>query len=80
MAASAAAVSAADEKKAWLILAWVSTVAGNLSLLGSAANIIVCEQARRAPELGYTLSFWSHLKFGVPSTLIVTAIGLTLIR
>ncbi|XP_030934082.1 silicon efflux transporter LSI2-like [Quercus lobata] len=80
VAVSAAAVSAANEKKAWLILAWVSTVAGNLSLLGSAANIIVCEQARRAPELGYTLSFWSHLKFGVPSTLIVTAIGLTLIR
>ncbi|KAL4595097.1 hypothetical protein ACB092_12G067400 [Castanea dentata] len=80
VAASAAAISAADEKKAWLILAWVSTVAGNLSLLGSAANLIVCEQARRGPQLGYTLSFWSHLKFGVPSTLIVTAIGLTLIR
>nr|POF03067.1 putative transporter arsb [Quercus suber] len=57
VAASAAAVSAVDEKKTWLILAWVSTVAGNLSLLGSAANIIVCEQARRAPQLGYTLSF-----------------------
>ncbi|KAL4595101.1 hypothetical protein ACB092_12G067500 [Castanea dentata] len=80
VAASAAAVSAADEKKAWLILAWVSTVAGNLSLLGSAANFIVCEQAHQAPQLEYTLSFWSHLKFGVPSTLIVTAIGLTLIR
>ncbi|GAV79319.1 CitMHS domain-containing protein [Cephalotus follicularis] len=80
VAASAAAISAADEKKSWLILAWVSTVAGNLSLLGSAANLIVCEQARRAPHFGYTLSFWNHLKFGVPSTLIVTAIGLTLIR
>ncbi|KAG6649845.1 silicon efflux transporter LSI2-like [Carya illinoinensis] len=72
--------SAANEKKAWLILAWVSTTAGNLSLLGSTANIIVCEQASQAPHLGYNLSFWSHLKFGVPSTLIVTAIGLTLIR
>uniref|UniRef100_A0A5B6YPT9 Putative transporter arsB n=1 Tax=Davidia involucrata TaxID=16924 RepID=A0A5B6YPT9_DAVIN len=80
VAASAAAISAANEKKAWLILAWVSTVAGNLSLLGSAANLIVCEQARRTPHLGYTLSFWSHLKFGVPSTLIITAIGLTLIK
>lgn len=80
VAASAAAISPADEKKAWLILAWVSTVAGNLSLLGSAANLIVCEQARRAPILGYNLSFWNHLKFGVPSTLIVTAIGLALIR
>lgn len=80
VAASAAAISAAEEKKAWLLLAWVSTVAGNLSLLGSAANLIVCEQARQAPYLAYTLSFWSHLKFGVPSTLLVTAIGLTLIR
>ncbi|KAM2384589.1 hypothetical protein ACFXTH_042002 [Malus domestica] len=80
VAASAALISAAEEKKAWLLLAWVSTVAGNLSLLGSAANLIVCEQARQSPQLAYTLSFWSHLKFGVPSTLIVTAIGLTLIR
>ncbi|KAM2030952.1 hypothetical protein FF2_041517 [Malus domestica] len=80
VAASAALISAAEEKKAWLLLGWVSTVAGNLSLLGSAANLIVCEQARQSPQLAYTLSFWSHLKFGVPSTLIVTAIGLTLIR
>ncbi|KAI6696336.1 hypothetical protein NL676_016455 [Syzygium grande] len=49
VAASAAAISAAEEKKSWLILAWVSTIAGNLSLLGSAANLIVCEQARRDP-------------------------------
>ncbi|GMJ14942.1 hypothetical protein like AT1G02260 [Hibiscus trionum] len=80
VAASAAAMSASREKKAWLILAWVSTVAGNLSLLGSAANLIVCEQAHRVPHIGYTLSFWNHFKFGFPSTLIVTAIGLTLIR
>ncbi|XP_042477278.1 silicon efflux transporter LSI2 [Macadamia integrifolia] len=79
VAASAAAISSADEKKAWLILAWVSTVAGNLSLLGSAANLIVCEQARRS-SFGYTLSFFSHLKYGLPSTLIVTTIGLLLIR
>ncbi|EOY23249.1 Citrate transporter-like domain - like 3 [Theobroma cacao] len=80
MAASAALISTAFEKKAWLILSWVSTVAGNLSLLGSAANLIVCEQACRVPNLGYTLTFWSHLKFGVPSTLLVTAIGLILIK
>uniref|UniRef100_F6H3F3 Citrate transporter-like domain-containing protein n=1 Tax=Vitis vinifera TaxID=29760 RepID=F6H3F3_VITVI len=80
VAASAAMISKGQEKRAWLILAWVSTVAGNLSLMGSAANLIVCEQARRSRFYGYTLSFWSHLKFGVPSTLIVTAIGLLLIR
>nr|KYP41775.1 Putative transporter arsB [Cajanus cajan] len=80
VAASAAAISPDYEKKAWLILAWASTVAGNLSLLGSAANLIVCEQARRAPNIAYTLTFWNHLKFGLPSTLVITAIGLTLIR
>ncbi|KAG6743331.1 hypothetical protein POTOM_054285 [Populus tomentosa] len=76
--ASVTAISPGEEKKAWFILAWVSTVAGNLSLLGSAANIIVCEQALRA-QPSYNITFWSHLKFGVPSTLIVTVIGLALI-
>lgn len=79
VAASAAAISPAEETRAWLILAWVSTVAGNLSLLGSAANLIVCEQARRS-QFGYNLSFFGHLRFGLPSTLIVTAVGLYLIR
>lgn len=80
VAASAAAISKTEEKKAWLMLAWVSTVAGNLSLLGSAANLIVCEKARRAQPSGYTLSFWTHLKFGLPSTIIVTAVGLAVIN
>ncbi|EMS60844.1 Putative transporter arsB [Triticum urartu] len=79
VAASAAAISPASERKAWLILAYVSTVAGNLTLLGSAANLIVCEQARRAQFFGYNLSFWSHLRFGVPSTIVVTAIGLLIV-
>ncbi|CAN8306462.1 unnamed protein product [Cochlearia groenlandica] len=77
---AASAAAGEEEKKAWLLLAWVSTVAGNLTLLGSAANLIVCEQARRAVSHGYTLSFTKHLKFGLPSTLIVTAIGLVLIK
>ncbi|KAJ1281678.1 hypothetical protein BS78_04G324100 [Paspalum vaginatum] len=80
VAASAAAISPDAETNAWLILAWTSTVAGNLSLLGSAANLIVCEQARRSQHYGYTLSFFSHLRFGFPATLIVTGIGLLLIR
>ncbi|XP_062220785.1 silicon efflux transporter LSI2-like [Phragmites australis] len=80
VAASAAAISPAAETNAWLILAWTSTVAGNLSLLGSAANLIVCEQARRSEQYGYTLSFFSHLQFGFPATLIATGIGLLLIK
>nr|POF03072.1 putative transporter arsb [Quercus suber] len=80
VAAAAGAISLSYDHKAWLMLSWVSTVAGNLSLPGSTANLIVCEQASRAPHLTYNLSFWKHLKFGVPFTLIVTAIGLTLIH
>ncbi|CAL4928589.1 unnamed protein product [Urochloa decumbens] len=79
VASAAALISPAAVTRSWLLLAWVSTVAGNLSLLGSAANLIVCEQARRAPRNAYDLTFWNHLVFGVPSTLIVTAIGIPLI-
>ncbi|CAN6284035.1 unnamed protein product [Urochloa humidicola] len=79
VAASAATISASAVTRSWLLLAWVSTVAGNLSLLGSAANLIVCEQARRAQRNAHDLSFWSHVVFGVPSTLIVTAMGIPLV-
>ncbi|EEF49080.1 arsenite transport protein, putative [Ricinus communis] len=47
----------------------------DISLVGSAANMTVCEQARRAPTFAHNLSFWSHLKIGVPSTIIVTVAG-----
>ncbi|XP_074556761.1 silicon efflux transporter LSI2-like [Curcuma longa] len=80
IAASASLISPAEEMRAWLMLAWVSTVAGNLSLLGSAANLIVCEQARRVQYFAYNLSFFSHLRFGVPSTIVVTGIGLLLVK
>uniref|UniRef100_J3N4M8 Citrate transporter-like domain-containing protein n=1 Tax=Oryza brachyantha TaxID=4533 RepID=J3N4M8_ORYBR len=79
VAAAAATISAAAVTRSWLLLAWVSTVAGNLSLLGSAANLIVCEQARRATRNAYDLTFWSHVIFGLPSTLVVTAVGIPLI-
>ncbi|KAA8539937.1 hypothetical protein F0562_026629 [Nyssa sinensis] len=62
VAASAFAISPDYVQKAWLLLAWVSTVAGNFSLLGSAANLIVCEQAQRAQHLG--LSFASKVPSG----------------
>lgn len=56
----------------WVALAWVTTVAGNLTLIGSVANLIVAEGARETHSLG----FREHLRFGVPSTLAVTAAGL----
>lgn len=58
--------------QAWLLLAASSTLAGNLTLFGSVANLITVEAANR---LGYSLSFWDHLKFGLPLTLMTLAIA-----
>ncbi|MCO5554198.1 hypothetical protein L7F22_007726 [Adiantum nelumboides] len=78
--AASAVQSGESESRAWLMLAWASTVGGNLTLVGSAANIIVSEQAAKAKSLGYDLTFFSHLLFGFPSTVIIAAAGLLLIR
>lgn len=60
-----------DATQDWLLLAAGSTLAGNLTLFGSVANLIVVEAA--AAE-GYRLSFWQHLRFGLPLTLITLAL------
>lgn len=60
------------DRQAWLLLAASSTLAGNLTLFGSVANLIVAEAAGK---LGYPLSFWEHLRFGLPLTLITVAIA-----
>jgi Na+/H+ antiporter NhaD/arsenite permease-like protein len=59
----------ADALLAWALLSWASTVAGNLTLLGSVANLIVAERAKAA----YTLSFTEYLKVGLPSTILLLA-------
>jgi Na+/H+ antiporter NhaD/arsenite permease-like protein len=56
-----------SDAKSWLLLAAASTLAGNLTLFGSVANLIVAEAAI---ELGYKFSFWQHLRFGLPLTLL----------
>jgi Na+/H+ antiporter NhaD/arsenite permease-like protein len=58
---------AAGDTQGWLLLASASTLAGNLTLLGSVANLIVAEAARRE---GYKLGFLEHLRFGLPVTLL----------
>ncbi|PMB47839.1 anion transporter [Fischerella thermalis CCMEE 5205] len=58
---------AKDDTLSWLLLAAASTLAGNLTLFGAVANLIVVEAAA---ELGYKLTFWEHLRFGVPLTVL----------
>jgi len=61
-----------ENSQAWLLLAASSTLAGNLTLLGSVANLIMVEAA---DQLGYRLGFVEHLRFGVPLTLGTVAIA-----
>lgn len=53
-------------------LALFSTLAGNLLITGSLANIIVVERAR---SVGVHLSFLDHARAGIPITLITMAIA-----
>ena len=56
----------------WLTLAMATTLAGNLTLLGSVANLIVAESARRQ---GVNLTFGEYLKAGLPITLLTLLVG-----
>jgi Na+/H+ antiporter NhaD/arsenite permease-like protein len=64
--------AAADPQRAWLTLAMATTLAGNLTLLGSVANLIVAELAAAR---GVRLSFVEYLRAGVPITLLTLAFG-----
>lgn len=57
---------------AWLVVAMSSTLAGNLTLIGAAANLIVAEQARAA---GKHLGFGAFFKVGLPLTLLTLVAG-----
>jgi Na+/H+ antiporter NhaD/arsenite permease-like protein len=61
-----------DPSKAWLTLAMSSTLAGNLTLLGSIANLIVVERSRHV----VTISFLEYLKVGIPLTILSVLLGL----
>jgi Na+/H+ antiporter NhaD/arsenite permease-like protein len=61
-----------DPGKAWRIVAMSSTFAGNLTLVGSVANLIVAERAKRE---GVTITFFAYWRIGLPLTLMSLAFG-----
>jgi Na+/H+ antiporter NhaD/arsenite permease-like protein len=65
----------ADPELMWKVMALATTFAGNLTILGSVANIIVVESARGHCEVG----FWDYAKYGIPITLLTTAAGLAVL-
>ena len=62
---------AATEPFSGPMLALVSTLAGNFFIVGSIANIIVVDAARRR---GIAINWRSHARAGVPVTLISLAV------
>jgi len=64
-----------SERLGWALLAFVTTVAGNLTILGSVADIIVAEGAKKH----YGLGFFECLRFGAVSTALVLAAGVPIL-
>ena len=61
-----------DRDTAWLVVAMASTLAGNFTVLGSIANLIVVQ---RAAARGVAIGFWDYFRVGAPLTIITLAIG-----
>lgn len=59
----------------WKVMALATTFAGNLTILGSVANIIVVESARSHVEVG----FWDFARFGIPVTILTTVAGMAIL-
>ena len=66
-----------EPRQAWLVLAMAATLAGNFTILGSVANLIVVERARRR---GIAIGFWVYFKVGAPLTAITIGIGVWRLR
>lgn len=59
----------------WKVMALATTFAGNLTILGSVANVIVVESARGHVEVG----FWDYAKYGIPVTIASTVVGVAIL-
>jgi len=65
----------ADPELMWKVLALATTFAGNLTIVGSVANMIVVESAREHLEVG----FWDYARFGIPITILTTGAGVAVL-
>jgi Na+/H+ antiporter NhaD/arsenite permease-like protein len=56
----------------WKVLALATTFAGDLTIMGSVANMIVVESALEHLEIG----FWDYARVGIPVMLLTTVAGI----
>jgi Na+/H+ antiporter NhaD/arsenite permease-like protein len=66
----------ADPSRAWLVIAMASTLAGNFTILGSVANLIVVQRAQRR---GVEIGFWTYFRVGAPLTVLTILVGVLLV-
>jgi Na+/H+ antiporter NhaD/arsenite permease-like protein len=65
-----------DPQRAWTVVAATATLAGNLTLVGSVANLIVVQRARaRGVEIG----FWTYFAAGAPLTVATIIVALAML-
>ena len=67
-----------DKRLAWALISFVSTVAGNLTLTGSAANLIVAEKSSRI-DRSNTIDFWRHIRVCCGACVLSCLLGGSLI-
>ncbi len=67
------AMPAGQQETAWLALAMSSTLAGNLTILGSVANLIVVENAKAR---GTTITLLDYCRVGIPVTALTLLVGM----
>jgi len=61
-----------------LYLAFLTTIAGNLTLFGSVANLIVAQKAFTS-SIKHKFDFWTYLKYGFPTTILFSLLGMFII-
>ena len=62
----------ANRDTAWLTVAMASTLAGNFTVLGSIANLIVVQ---KAAARGVAIGFWDYFRVGAPLTVLTLLLG-----
>jgi Na+/H+ antiporter NhaD/arsenite permease-like protein len=69
-------VASVGSNNLWLALVTSSTLAGNATILGAAANVIVVETGNK---MGVEVSLWQFMKAGLPITVITLLLSVVIL-
>jgi Na+/H+ antiporter NhaD/arsenite permease-like protein len=69
-------VASVGSNNLWLALVTSSTLAGNATILGAAANVIVVETGNK---MGVEISLWQFMKAGFPITMVTLLLSVVML-